>query len=193
MWEALCVSARRRGAQTEEAWRDRRQSSQRTCFRLDSHKPAGVERQAGCWKVSKTARQRVLIDKNLVQTFLRSVLCNPLFRKMIEMWFWRCRENKRQNLCFCDKRRPLRRSVIVVSSLPSPSTHHPPKAPPSKTRPNKPCPIALHPSRSALLHRLHGSFVLFSPVFVFNCCDGGQLISTTHPPPTHAHTLTLYL
>lgn len=91
MWEALCVSAWRRGAQTEEVWRDRRQSSQRTRFRPDSHKPAGVEKQASCWKVSKTARQRVLIDKNLVQTFLRSVLCSPLFRKMLEMWCWRCR------------------------------------------------------------------------------------------------------
>lgn len=32
-------------------------------------------------------------------------------------------------------------------------------------------------------------FVLFSPVFVFNCCDGGQLISSPPPPPPP----TLYL
>lgn len=80
MWEALCVSARMWAAQAEKVWRDRRQSSQRTRFRPDSHKPAGVESQTSCWNVSKTARQRVLIDNNLVQTFLRSVLCNPLFR-----------------------------------------------------------------------------------------------------------------
>lgn len=53
------------GAQTEEAWRDGRQRSQSTRFRPDSHKPAGAERQSGCWKLSKTARQPVLIDKEL--------------------------------------------------------------------------------------------------------------------------------
>lgn len=79
MWEALCVPARMWAAQAEKVWRDSRQSSQRTRSRPDPHKPAGVERHMGCWNVSKPARLRVLIDNNLVQRFLRSVLCNPLF------------------------------------------------------------------------------------------------------------------
>lgn len=133
----------------------------------------------------------MLIDNNLAETFLRSALCNPFVReKRLKCDFGGVGKTKGGTCAFVTIAQASAAFFHHCSSLPSRSTYNvgqppPPKTLYSKTKPIRPRPFPPSFSSSewerVVAQDAWPCFVLFSPLFVFNCCDGGQLISI--PPP----------
>lgn len=132
-------------------------------------------------------------------------------QEVIEMWFGRCRGNKNAEFSIYDKCGPLlcvypffsralesvRAQCVFQRGCPRSQPRVPtPRTPSLLPPPRRHRPIS-HTSDSPPFLSSHlfiraaaccftgtsPCFVLFSPLFVFNCCGGGQLISLPAPPP----------